>query len=457
MRWSLVSLILATSILATSLVADASPGALLWRTTARIDDGSTLRLAVCSDQALPQVVFHAGSDAAPAPIERRRSGEGVLTTSASRIAARDWRRGECLLARVDVDALVQRADRVRRAPGSASLLLDPRHWLWRPTAMHPDSTIRFELPAGWSASVPWTPVRDEAYTYRLGPTAADWPALTAFGPFAEQRRAFPGGTLRIAILPPWQAHDIARIEPVAQALLQAYGALPRPDTQVLVAPLRGQREAAPWGQVLRGGGAAVHLFAGADASPDALIRDWTATHEFAHLLHPYLGGRGRWLSEGLASYYQNVLRARHGTLSADQAWERIEAGFARGARDTRAAGLTLDAASRRLGSVRSYMRVYWSGAAFWLEAELDLRARGSSLDAVLQAYAKCCLAEAVDADVEGFMRALDAIAGSETFLSRQRRYAQLTSFPDIEALRARAKADAVRAAIMAPRAVATSR
>lgn len=423
----------------------------LWRFEVRIDaQAERISTVACSDRALPQVRFVRGAARGGAHEALQRTGAGDWE---AREVARDWRRGECLVTQVDARAAA--SPRMRFDP--AAWLLDPARWLWRPETLHPDSTIRFELPAGWSASVPWTPSQDEAGSYRLGGTEADWPALTAFGAFSGQARAYPGGTLRIAILPPWDTRDIARIEPVAQALLQAYGALPRPDTQVLVVPLRGQREAAPWGQVLRGGGAAVHLFVGAEAPPEALIRDWTATHEFAHLLHPYLGGRGRWLAEGLASYYQNVLRARQGTLSAEQAWDRIEAGFARGARDSSATGLTLEAASRRLGSVRSYMRVYWSGAAFWLEADLELRARGSSLDAVLQAYADCCLAQAVDADVEGFMRALDRLAGAEIFLARQRRYAQLTAFPILDAVRDRARDDIVRAAIMAPREAAPLR
>jgi hypothetical protein len=443
--------LLAWLILAAPLLVDASPQAPLWRTTARIDDASTLRLAVCSEHALSHVVFHTGSDAAPAPLELRRSGDGTLKGSAARIDARDWQRGECLLARLDVAALSRGAARVRLPTGSNGLLLDPRHWLWRPTAMHPDSTIRFDLPAGWKASVPWTPAPDGSKAYRLGASDADWPALTAFGPLAEHRLDVAGGQLRIALLPPWSDADIDRVAPVAHALLEAYGQLPRPDAQVLVVPLPGRRDAAPWGQVQRGGGAAVHLFVGADAPRNALIEDWTATHEFAHLLHPHLGARGRWLSEGLASYYQNVLRARVGVLSSDAAWSRIEAGFARGRTEQRSNGMTLEQASRRLDQTPAYMRTYWSGAAFWLEADLDLRERGSSLDAVLAAHAACCLASHVTVSPAVYLGELDRIAGSDVFVSRHRRYAAATTFPDTEALLARLRESTARAAIMQPR------
>jgi hypothetical protein len=445
--------ILASLILVVPLIADAAAGAPVWRTTLRIDDAETMRLAVCSEQALAAVVFETGSNDAPAPLELRRSGNGTLTRGGARIEARDWRLGECLLARIDVAAASRRTGRMQLPRGSDGLLLDPRHWLWRPRAMHPQSTIRFELPPGWNASVPWTPAADARLAYRLGASEADWPALTAFGPLIEHGLGFPGGVLRIALLPPWNDADIARVSPVAQALLQAYGQLPRPDAQVLVVPLPGRSDAAPWGQVQRGGGAAVHLFVGADAPRDALIEDWTATHEVAHLLHPYLGLRGRWLSEGLASYYQNVLRARVGVLGSDDAWSRIEAGFGRGRAEQRSAGMTLEQTSRRLGELHAYMRTYWAGAAFWLEADLELRERGSSLDAVLAAHASCCLGDDVSVTPETYLTELDRIAGRDVFVSRHRAYAAATMFPDTDAILSRMRSSQARAAIMQAREV----
>lgn len=440
--------ILASLLLASPLAACASPEVPRWRTTARLDEAPSLRLAICSEAALPQVAFRPGSAAAPAPIELRRDSNRSLTISDGRIEARDWQRGECLLVRIDVEAVARRAGRVRGPADSASLLLDPRDWLWRPVSAAPDSTIRFELPPGWNASVPWTPASEARLGHRLGTSDADWPALTAFGPFREQRLDVPGGALRVALLPPWDASDLARVRPVADALVQAFGRLPRPDAQVLIVPLRGQREAAPWGQVQRGGGAAVHLFVGAEAPRRALIEDWTATHEFAHLLHPHLGSRGRWLSEGLASYYQNVLRARVGVLSPDDAWRRIAQGFARGRAEARSAGLPLEQTSRRLGELRAYMRAYWAGAAFWLEADLELRARGSSLDAVLAGHAACCLSRQVSRRADAWLAELDRIAGRDVFASRYRRYAAATTFPDTEALLAQLRDAPARAAIM---------
>ena len=52
------------------------------------------------------------------------------------------------------------------------------------------------------------------------------------------------------------------------------------------------------------------------------------------MLMPYISSRDRWLSEGLASYYQNVLRARDGRLTDTQAWQLLYEGFQRGKKNT---------------------------------------------------------------------------------------------------------------------------
>jgi hypothetical protein len=423
--------VLAIAVAALALPAGSSAAAPRWTFTAQLDAVSqTLAVRACSDVALDEVEFAPGvRGAGRFRSEARRDSSATLVENIDRLRATHWQRGECLLTRVDL-AGSAKAERQRFAYNQGHyFVLDPGRWLWRPQHIDPDSTIAFDLPEGWSVSVPWHPVEGRANTYRLGPTAADWPALTAFGRFEQQAIALPGGVLRVSILPPWDAKQLHRVEPVARALAGAYDRLPRDDAQVLIVPIPGERGAAPWGQVTRGGGSAVHLFVGAEAAPDALIEDWTATHEFSHLLHPYLSTRGRWLGEGLASYYQNVLRARVGELSANEAWRRLEAGFGRGRADRNAAGLTLEQAAREMGRRRAHMRVYWSGAAFWLEADLALRERGSSLDAVLRDHSICCLSRTVYSTPEAYAEALDRVAGADIFTSRHRRYAASLEFP----------------------------
>jgi hypothetical protein len=184
----------------------------------------------------------------------------------------------------------------------------------------------------------------------------------------------------------------------------------------------------PWGQTSRRDSVAVLLYVRRDASLEELRADWTAAHELSHLFHPYLGEDGRWLAEGLASYYQNVLRARSGLLAEDEAWRRLDAGFGRGRRED--SGARLDELSR---DHRGTMRVYWAGAAYWLEMDLALRDAGSSLDTVLSRYADCCLRGTGEVAPADFVDQLDRIAGGHGFRTRFARYAASREFPGLDA------------------------
>lgn len=436
-------------VLLAGVAAVADAAAPRWHIEAQLlGPEGPLQVAACSPDALPEAHFVAGlPDAARYRVQVRRDSEGTLTEARGGLTARDWRAGECLHTRIDLRLATQTGGRGLGYRAGQYFVLDPRRWLWRPTPRAADSELGFVLPPGWSVSVPWPPLGDSDTRYRLGAQPPDGPAMMAIGRFQEQSIQRPGGRIRAALLPPWQASDLGRIEPSVAALLQAFGALPRRDAQLLVLPLPGVREPAPWGQTTRGEAAAVQLFVGAEAPSGALIEDWTATHELAHLLHPHLGPRGRWLSEGLASYYQNVLRARLGALSADAAWQRIEAGLRRGRNDARSRGFTLEQAARRLHATRGYMRVYWSGAAFWIEADFELRAGGDSLDQVLRRFAQCCLAREAELTPEAFVAQLDRLAARDVFASRYARFAASIEFP---ATRSSDAPAAIRAAIMQP-------
>lgn len=227
---------------------------------------------------------------------------------------------------------------------------------------------------------------------------------------------------RAAMLHRWLAE-------AAATTLTVSGRFPLANAQVKVEEIDSRDPSpVPWGQTSRRGGVAVLLYVRKDATFEELRADWTAVHELSHLFHPYLGARGRWLAEGLASYYQNVLRARVGLIDEADAWQRLDAGFGRGRAAT--TDVRLDALGHRRGGT---MRIYWAGAAYWLEADLALRARGSDLDAVLAQYARCCLRGTASATPEAFVAELDRIAGGELFGELYRRYAAARAFPSLDA------------------------
>ena len=406
-------------------VATAAPR---WDFVAQLDPfAERLVLRGCTPRGVGDLRLRAG-DGAAAHLAQMRRADGIdMEAVGDLVHARNWQGGECFRAEIDFKSAgsadrwgIGRArDRYYRVP--------PRLWFWRPWTIDPESTIRFELPEGWSASVPWTPIAHG--TYRVGATPQDWPAQTAFGRFSELSLDLPGGRMRVSLLPLVDANTQDAIgewfRSNTRLMLSNNGKLPLPDTQVLIVPLPGSESPVPWGQVSRGGAAAVTLFVGAAAGRERWQADWTLAHELAHLQHPYLGDRGRWLAGGLGSYYQNVWRARHGDFSASEGWRRLDAGFARGRAD--GSGPLLELAGGR----GSTMRVYWSGAAYWLESDLALRSHGSSLDAVLTEFKDSHLPSERAWDPAEFIAELDRTVPAAGLSARYREYALRREFPDL--------------------------
>jgi hypothetical protein len=195
------------------------------------------------------------------------------------------------------------------------------------------------------------------------------------------------------------------------------------------------RSAVPWGQTDRTGEVVkVLLYPRLGVSQQELLADWTATHELAHLYHPYLGRSGRWLAEGFASYQQYRYMARAGVISADQAWRDFDAGLQRGIASMPAKSRTT------MADASGTMRIYWAGAAFWLAVDLQLRAQDldqpiRSLDQLMDRYVQCCIAGDSDGlTPDAFIGNLDRLLADKPLLTPiYRRHKAATTFPDLSA------------------------
>jgi len=181
---------------------------------------------------------------------------------------------------------------------------------------------------------------------------------------------------------------------ISQALLQVYGHWPRQHWQITVTPMSASgSDPIPWAQVHRGGVDRVEFFTAAKATSDEMKRAWTGYHELAHLLIPYQGWGDPWFSEGLASYYENILQALAGILTEQQMWQKLYEGFRRGLADTRFDGQTLEAVSNTMRQEGGFMRVYWSGAWYFLAIDARLRQQSGgrrNLDLALEQLNRCC-------------------------------------------------------------------
>lgn len=318
-----------------------------------------------------------------------------------------------------------------------NIVVSPSYWLWRPELFDETNVeVEFQLPENVRVSVPWEQLDGSGTRYRLGrsPESASAPAV--FGDFDYREIEVPGAVLRVALLQTREPMNNDAIMEFVQATATdvslAYGYFPNPSPQVLVVPISSSRSSSPvpFGRVIRDGGETVELFINPAQPQEDFLKDWTATHEFSHMMVPYLHSEYRWISEGLAQYYQNVLLTRAGAYEEQEAWQKIYAGLERG-RQSRPE-LSPNAAAS--GSVRSArMKVYWSGAALALMADVNLREQSGgeeSLDTVLRDFQACCLPSRVAWTGPEFFQKLDSLASKPVFMPLYRRYADTAGFPD---------------------------
>jgi len=205
------------------------------------------------------------------------------------------------------------------------------------------------------------------------------------------------------------------VKHASSALKTVYGELP---VDYFITQLKASKRGSatvPWGEVNRESPSEVVLVINKNATLEQLKDDWTIYHEFSHLLIPYDAGDERWLSEGLASYYQNIVQARSGMFDEQKMWQKLYEGFERGRKQTSHRHQTLSYLSDNMENNHNFMRVYWSGALYWLKADIALRQlnSGSSLDNALFKLRQCCFRYPLSAsDIIG---QLDTLTNSKIF------------------------------------------
>lgn len=284
------------------------------------------------------------------------------------------------------------------------LVLSPDFYLLRPVGALDDVAITadFALPPGVRVLVPWPPATTPATTqpgthtggpYRVPATTFLWRIHGALGRFDIHTLNTGGAELRVAVLgTDWQLERQALVDWMARAaaaVADLYHGFPVPRAQALIVPTPGHHVG--FGNAAQGGGNSVALLVGTQATAADLRGDWVAVHELLHLGMPMVDETARWLSEGMATYYEPVMRARAGLITPEKAWEILHDGFQRGA--SRGGGRTLTDESRDMDETRAYWRVYWAGAAIALIADVTLRQHGAAptLDAQMRAIRACCL------------------------------------------------------------------
>jgi hypothetical protein len=400
-----------------------------------------LKVQLCLDEAHDRVRFAADSEWAMRFIsDVHGGGDRRLDQSRDGWSTRGWSAGECLTYRADIGAIAAQHKQDIGWKLGDDLVAAPQLFLLRVDGDDADgSDIDVELQPGWMISAPWRELSrsDKSIRFHIPHTPPDWAAAVAIGHFEEERIALPGGQLRFVALHGIDADAREKLRAwlarVSRAVLSAYGRLPLPDVQVLMIPVTSRHgEAIVFGQSVRGQGNALHLLVDPTRPAAEFDKAWVAAHELSHLMHPYLGDRGSWLAEGLATYYQNVLRARAGMLTPAQAWDRLREGFT-DAEAKSDGDEALQQVAADMHESHAFRRVYWSGAAYWLTVDRDLRRASDgklTMELALSRFRDCCLPAYADWRPEDFVAKLDELLGVQTFSLRYREFAAMKRFPD---------------------------
>ncbi len=269
--------------------------------------------------------------------------------------------------RIDLDRFAATGDRYDSALRlGRSVLVSPGAILPRP--MDPEAELRLRLSSADGAGhAVGLPVRsDGRYEIPAGAIgeAGEW----VLGQFDTLQ--IGGQAATVAILDARRSvsnDDLRRwIEDVAAGNRRFWGADPVSPLLLVVLPAAG-KSGLPFGRVMAAGGATVLLLLGEAAGWDQLYREWVLVHEFLHLGTPLLRDTGIWFNEGIATYFEPILRARAGWKSEDEVWHEWLTNMPRSLPALTETGL-MNAPSRR---------AYYGGALFMLLADIELR-RGSA-------------------------------------------------------------------------------
>jgi hypothetical protein len=351
-----------------------------------------LDVAMCFEGAMPARLIYGTPAAVPFIVHPELlTPEGTRAPVSMRsgiMELPDNAHAGCVLYGVDVQGALDRDALMLAYPGERSLLLAAELFLWRPQKRSRElqSTLRFVLPSGMGVSTPWQELPDQPFSFQLDESAFAFTGHVVLGDMETHSLSLPSARMRVAVMPGFPEETARLIAPwltrAGQAASLPGGRFPVPEAQVIVVPTSPSPFPIFFGHTGRSGGASIVLFMPTDTDRERLEQDWIAVHEFSHLWHPFVRRQDAWLSEGIATYWQEVLRARAGLISHEQVWQRLYEGAELG----RDASASLTEETKRMPYAHNYQIVYWAGAAIALMLDVELRAHSEgrlSLDLIL--------------------------------------------------------------------------
>ena len=191
----------------------------------------------------------------------------------------------------------------------------------------------------------------------------------AFSPRELRHIELPGQSLTIALLD--GELELAPevlwrwVETFARSVAGFYGAAPDSQLFIALAPVPGA-SGVRFGKLLPESAPGIVLLVGEHTSQRELYSDWIVVHELFHVGSPSFDGEGRWFDEGLATYFEPIIRARSGYLAERDLWQ----GFFE-----HMSGALGTLTGPGLEQAHAFGDVYWGGALFCLVADVEARVR----------------------------------------------------------------------------------
>ncbi len=280
--------------------------------------------------------------------------------------------------------------------------------------------VEFRLPTDLQLTTPWQRLPGPGLRFSLDAWQYDGGSYITFGSVRKLGTlSLVHGQFELFLVGKSRATDDTLRRWIGQAsgaIERLYGAqLPSPVQVVLVA-WPGRADLGAFGTVLRPLRPSAVIYFGGDAVQFPLHDDWVATHELFHVGNPLLRHKLPWFVEGFTTYYQDVLRARAGAMTAQETWSDLWDGLNRHCQPN---GTSLQSESENLRQSHRYTRVYWGGACLALLCDVEIRKRSHgqrSLDDVMRELRQQSLHKRLDED------AVIAALGKATSPALVRRY-----------------------------------
>lgn len=353
----------------------------------------------------------------------------------------------CINYRVDISEHNHQSKKNKRKVSSPLSFQNDNTWLWLPEKLSQQERveIQFDVPSHYRISAPWKMLDDSGLRFEIGKAPHEWGYTLMIGEFdLHPVQLNSGGQLNLAILKQVSQKQALTtwVTEIGESLGNYLGRFPLQQVQVILVEnnrFGHSPSPVPWGRVKRGGGFGIFFVVDSGRDLREFYGDWTASHEFGHLLIPSMEYADIWLSEGLASYLQYILMVRNGQVTERHVWQKLYEGFMRGEKGTQknSREMLIETAEKRRRGGRSgrTMRIYWSGAVYFFKADVLLRQHTKGKMGLPQLLAKlnhCCIDSPNDWSGKKLAFKLDELSQTSIFSQLYKDTAYSQEFPEFK-------------------------